>query len=593
MKLELLLSQQQLILDTSIPLGDEARLKTAIVSKVREHLPASQLLLEDFYLLLGLTTSGPEVPQAAIRKAYRVRALLCHPDKRGDDPVAAAEFVSLQRAYDVLGDEQARAAYDELLRLQKERLQKENHLSAKRQKMMQDLHDREDAHEIEKKAKVVEEQAAARLKVEIARIRKQRAQQQEKVPLFSDNRNLSVPSPGTAHHIDASDIDKTIKVTWACLEGGSGGYSAEQLKDIFKEFGEVEDIVIRQGKSRRKSSALLVMGSKEAAIAATQRPCGDISNPLLAVPATVTTGAASVTSEQLHPMAASQPTTRVSNGLVGASYRSFEDATLLKMRQIAATQRPCGDISNPLLAVPATVTTGAASVTSEQWHPMPASQPPTRVSNSLVAANYCSFEDATLLKMPQIAKEGSSAATASTDDKCSSYLNSMSVRNKYGPKYSQPFDVSEDCADSDLRSTLSNSTEFSDHTAATALGLSSQRSNFSKDQDSRNTPWKGLQYSDDQMKWIASIVPDQWKGCLHIHLGAYNTKEAAARAYDVGNYYTKKSFAFNISSPAAFLPPFPNNLSLDKAEDRIAIREFVQKEAKNFVAMIEKAEAPS
>ncbi len=69
-------------------------------------------------------------------------------------------------------------------------------------------------------------------------------------------------------------------------------------------------------------------------IAATQRQCGDISNPLLAVPATVTTGSASVTSEQLHPMAASQPTTRVSNGLVGASYRSFEDATLLKMRQV-------------------------------------------------------------------------------------------------------------------------------------------------------------------------------------------------------------------------------------------------------------------
>jgi DnaJ family protein C protein 17 len=174
--------------------------------------------------------------------------------------------VSLQRAYDVLGDEQARAAYDELLRLQKERLQKENHLSAERQKMMQDLHDREHAHEIEKKAKVVEEQAAARLKVEIARIRKQRAQQQEKVPLFSDKRNLSVPSQGTAHHIDASDIDRTIKVTWACLEGGSGGYSAEQLKDIFKEFGEVEDIVIRQGKSRTKSSALLVMGSKEAVV---------------------------------------------------------------------------------------------------------------------------------------------------------------------------------------------------------------------------------------------------------------------------------------------------------------------------------------
>jgi len=62
----------------------------------------------------------------------------------------------------------------------------------------------------------------------------------------------------------------------------------------------------------------------------------------------------------------------------------------------------------------------------------------------------------------QIAKEGSSAATASTDDKRSSYLNSieaMAVRNKYGSKYSQPVDDAENCADSDFMSTLSNSIE--------------------------------------------------------------------------------------------------------------------------------------
>jgi hypothetical protein len=47
----------------------------------------------------------------------------------------------------------------------------------------------------------------------------------------------------------------------------------------------------------------------------------------------------SVTSEQWHPLAASQPTTRMSNGLVGASYRSFEDVTLLKMRQAAERAR--------------------------------------------------------------------------------------------------------------------------------------------------------------------------------------------------------------------------------------------------------------
>jgi hypothetical protein len=58
----------------------------------------------------------------------------------------------------------------------------------------------------------------------------------------------------------------------------------------------------------------------------------------------------------------------------------------------------------------------------------------------------------------QIAKEGSSAATASTDDNRSSYLNSMeamAVRNNY----SQPVDDAEDCADSDFMSTLSNPIE--------------------------------------------------------------------------------------------------------------------------------------
>jgi hypothetical protein len=58
----------------------------------------------------------------------------------------------------------------------------------------------------------------------------------------------------------------------------------------------------------------------------------------------------------------------------------------------------------------------------------------------------------------QIAKAGHSAATAWTDDKHSSYLNSMEamfVRNMYGSKYSQPVDdAEEDCADSDFMSTF-------------------------------------------------------------------------------------------------------------------------------------------
>ncbi|KAJ3010141.1 UNVERIFIED_CONTAM: hypothetical protein HDU68_002306 [Siphonaria sp. JEL0065] len=47
-----------------------------------------------------------------IRKAYRKAALKCHPDKKGDDPVAAEEFQRLSKAYEVLSDEKKRQIYD-------------------------------------------------------------------------------------------------------------------------------------------------------------------------------------------------------------------------------------------------------------------------------------------------------------------------------------------------------------------------------------------------------------------------------------------------------------------------------------------------
>jgi hypothetical protein len=149
--------------------------------------------------------------------------------------------------------------------------------------------------------------------------------------------------------------------------------------------------------------------------------------------------------------------------------------------------------------------------------------------------------------------------------------------------------------------------QFSNHTAATALGLSLPCSNFSKDQDGPDTPlergesstssWQGFSFRPDQGKWVAEIRPPHpvWmKNAWKIGLGSYPTKEAAARAYDVGIYYTGKfvSVGFNISSPAAFLPLFPDNLSFDKLEHVGAIREFVRKEAQDFVAMNEKAKAP-
>jgi DnaJ family protein C protein 17 len=54
-----------------------------------------------------------------------------------------------------------------------------------------------------------------------------------------------------------------LKVSW---EGGADYYNAAKLEEIFKQFGGVEDVVIKTRKSRSRGSAIVVMASKEAAV---------------------------------------------------------------------------------------------------------------------------------------------------------------------------------------------------------------------------------------------------------------------------------------------------------------------------------------
>ena len=62
----------------------------------------------DYYALLGVK---PTASREEITRAFRARSKDVHPDV-SPDADAAVQFQRLARAYDVLGDAQARAEYD-------------------------------------------------------------------------------------------------------------------------------------------------------------------------------------------------------------------------------------------------------------------------------------------------------------------------------------------------------------------------------------------------------------------------------------------------------------------------------------------------
>ena len=78
-----------------------------------------------------------------------------------------------------------------------------------------------------------------------------------------------------------AQLSRTLKVAW---DRHSGDYSATELREVVGVFGQVEDVLIRDGKPG-KGSALVVMATQGGAQAAASSACGHVSRPLLVVPA--------------------------------------------------------------------------------------------------------------------------------------------------------------------------------------------------------------------------------------------------------------------------------------------------------------------
>lgn len=66
--------------------------------------------MKDYYATLGI---GRDASADEIKKAYRKRALECHPDRNPGDPKAAEEFKRVSEAYEVLSDDNRKRLYDQ------------------------------------------------------------------------------------------------------------------------------------------------------------------------------------------------------------------------------------------------------------------------------------------------------------------------------------------------------------------------------------------------------------------------------------------------------------------------------------------------
>ncbi|KAK7268389.1 hypothetical protein RIF29_21087 [Crotalaria pallida] len=282
----------------------------------------------DHYFVLGLPSGeeGAKLTEKDITKAYRSKARELHPDKRPDDPNAASNFQALSASYDILRDHKARKLFDDLLRVkrdhQRRQSQRELQRDGKRRKMVSDLEKRErDAFTVDPavKEREEEERIARQLKEEVARIRAMHARKEGAGTTPKPEAKKESGGGGGGVGLDQ---EKVLKVSW---EKVGEDYSADRLKELFSKFGEVEDVVIKGNK--KKGSALVVMATKQGAVAATGSVIGHLANPLLVLP--LKPAMAADSSSAPKPM---EPD-RVNN-LVGAGYQAFEDSVLMKLQKV-------------------------------------------------------------------------------------------------------------------------------------------------------------------------------------------------------------------------------------------------------------------
>ncbi|KAJ7379826.1 DnaJ (Hsp40), sub C, member 17 [Desmophyllum pertusum] len=222
------------------------------------------------YEILGVTR---ESSKKEITKAYRKKALKCHPDKNPDNQEAVELFHELSKALEILSDPKAKAAYDAVLRAKERARLRTQALDVKRKKFKQDLEEREDAA---KAGKENDEMATKNLQAEIERLREEGSKLLKEQQEFLKTQ-LRKEMESERDKTNSEDATPKLKVRWKSKKSDltNGGYTQEMLKSFFEKYGEVSYVIVS---SKKKGSAVVEFKSVASAKVALENEHGIPSN---------------------------------------------------------------------------------------------------------------------------------------------------------------------------------------------------------------------------------------------------------------------------------------------------------------------------
>lgn len=281
----------------------------------------------NLYELLGVSI---EADQADIRKAYRKRALVCHPDKNPDNPQAAERFHELSKALEILTDATARAAYDKVLRAKKAAELRTKQLDSKRQKLKEELEERERAalHKLHsaQSYSTVRKSDEEILQEQIDRLRREGSkllEEEQRVMREQLKRNYNEQK----QQQQTPKFDSTqhrIKIKWKADKGdpSNGGYTHDQLMQYLKKYGEVVALVMN---TKIRGRAMVELKTREACDMVLAYEKGNPVNPLRF--------------QWVTPPAEEKETNPLTAGTVNASARDYEDLVMRKLRQAEERKR--------------------------------------------------------------------------------------------------------------------------------------------------------------------------------------------------------------------------------------------------------------